>query len=311
MVCCRFRDMVDDKIIIEDYTRALRNFTKDGIIDLDNRLKVKFTFQIHRLEMVFKILKGTLPPIRQSHYFLTMVKQGAGQKSVGHFTFPLKKNTLLVVPKRVIHSTKWSRKCTGYVLSFNLDFFLQKAFPSQHIVNKRIFKRSVKPYLNLSKEQAAMLGDIFEYILIEHQGGTNPKNEMIAVKVLELLILCDRYYSHVHSSDSMEEYDETIERFTELLEKNFAEQKTVKFYSHHLHIHPNHLNFLSKKHTGLSAKETISNRVLLEAKYLLTSSNLSIKEIASRLGFEHAESFHTFFKRKEGRTPSGYREDYA
>lgn len=303
--------MADDKKIIEEYKKAFSEYVKDGIIDLDSRLKTKFTFQIHRLETIVNKLKGVIPPFRQSHYFITLVKKGSGQKSVGHFTFPIKKRTLLITPKRVIHSSRYWSKCSGYILCFNLDFFLQKAFPKQHIVGKKIFKKSVKPFLTLSEGQVKKLEVIFEYIIKEHKGGLNQKNEMIAVKILELLIHCDRFFSDAHDQGCEEIYNHTIEQFNELLEKQFAVKRSVKFYAESLYLHPNHLNFLSKKHTGLTAKETINNRILMEAKYLLTSCPLSIKEIAHQLGFEYAESFHSFFKKYVQMTPSEYRLEFT
>lgn len=279
---------------------------------MDHRLKYKFDFQIHRLEKVVKELKGQVPPNRQSQYFITLVRNGSGRKSIGHYEFPIKKNTLMVIPKRVMHSTSyWSMRCSGYVLSFNIDFFLQNAFPRKHIVGKKIFKISLKPYITTSPKQAAKLADIFEFIIREHKEGKNPKNEMIAVKILELMIQCDRMYTEALSLGDNHIYDSNFERFTELLDKHFSEQRSVKFYAGALKVHPYHLNFLSKKLTGVSAKEAINNRVLSEAKYLLTSTSLSIKEIAYQLGFENPEYFYTFFRKEIDTTPSGYRNKFS
>src|SRR5258708_36073594 len=99
--------MTDDLTIIREYKEAFRKYTKDGIIDLDNRLKYKFNFQIHRLEEVVKELKGKVPPNRQSQYFITLIKRGSGQKRIGNFNFPIQNNTLMVIPKRVMHSSSY------------------------------------------------------------------------------------------------------------------------------------------------------------------------------------------------------------
>jgi AraC-like DNA-binding protein len=76
-------------------------------------------------------------------------------------------------------------------------------------------------------------------------------------------------------------------------------------------MHPNYLNALVKKHTGMSAKESIQNRILLEIKHLLHSTTLPIKEIASQLGFSDPNYFTTFFKRFENRSPGTYRSEFA
>ena len=303
--------MTEDITIINEYRKAFRRYAKDGIIDLDNRLKYKFSFRIYRLETVVKQLEGLVPPNRHSHYLLTFVKKGTGQKSIGPYTFPINKNTLMIIPKRVIHSSSyWSMRCSGYVLSFNIDFFLQKAFPRQHIAGRKIFKISLKPFLTLSEEQAKKLGVIFEYIITEQNEGRNVKDEMIAVKILELLIQCDRFYTETQSLGKEDVYDNIIEQFNELLEKNFSKKRTVRFYADMLHFHPNHLNFLSKKLTGLSAKQIINNRIIQEAKYLLTSSSLTINEIAFKLGFEYPEYFYSFFRKEMNITPLNYKKKY-
>jgi AraC family transcriptional activator of pobA len=76
-------------------------------------------------------------------------------------------------------------------------------------------------------------------------------------------------------------------------------------------MHPNHLNALIKKHTGLSAKESIRNRILLEIKHLLHSTRLSIKQISDQMGFKDPNYFNTFFKRAENQSPGNYRSSFA
>ena len=304
--------MTDDLTIIKEYKDAFRKYAKDGIIDMDNCLKHKFDYQIHRLEKVVKELKGEVPPNRQSQYFITLVRTGSGRKCIGNFDFPIKKNTLMVIPKRVMHSSSyWSTRCSGFVLSFNIDFFLQKAFPRKHIIGRKIFKISLKPFLTITNQQADQLAIIFEFITKEHRDGRNPKDEMIAVKILELMIQCDRLYTSASQVDDKPVYDRNFEQFNELLDKYFTEQRSVAFYATALKVHPYHLNFISKKLTGLSAKEAINNRVMLEAKHLLTSSALTIKEIAYRLGFDDPDYFYVFFRRKAHKTPSDYRGEFC
>ncbi len=303
--------MTDDLTIIKEYKEAFRKYAKDGIIDLDNCLKHKFDYQIHRLEKVVKELKGEVPPNRMSQYFITLIKTGSGRKSIGHFEFPIKKNTLMVIPKRVMHaSSYWSTRCSGFVLSFNIDFFLQNAFPRKHIVGKKIFKMSLKPFLTISNKEADKLAEIFEFITKEHRNGRNPKDEMIAVKILELMIQCDRLYTSAASSGDKPVYDRNFEQFNELLDKHFTEERSVTFYANALKVHPYHLNFLSKKLTGLSAKEAINNRVMLEAKYLLTSTALTIKEIAYKVGFDDPDYFYIFFRKQVNKTPTAYRGEF-
>ncbi len=301
--------MDEDAIIIQEYREAFRKYAKDGIIDMDNRLKHKFSFQIHRLEDFIDAVEGVIPPIRQSQFFIVLIKKGTGEKTIGYFTFPIQKNTVFVIPKRVTHSSKyWSTDCSGYWLSFNIEFFLQRVFPKQHIVNKKIFKTSIKPFLILSNEQVKQLGIIYEYILQEYNKNLKGKNEMIAIKILELLIQCDRIFTDAETWQHEDIYNDVMESFNELLQKNFRKERLVQFYADALHMHPNHLNFLVKKYTGLTAKETIINYILLEAKFLLHSSPHTIKEISYELGFDDPNYFSSFFRKRLDLSPLQYRQ---
>jgi AraC-like DNA-binding protein len=301
-----------DTAILEKYKEVFQRFSKDGVIDMDKRLKHKFSYTIHRLESVIQKLNGVVPPNRQSVYFITFFKKGAGEKQVGLFRFPIANNTLLLIPQRVIHSTRYkSLKCSGYVLTFNIEFFLNNAFPKKHVVDKKVFKSSLRPYLSISAAQRKKVETIFEYILAENATGQPGKDEMIAIKILELLILSDRFFTDAEALGQENIYHPTIEKFHELIEDNFTKARSVQFYADKMNVHPGHLNFLMKTHSGLNAKKAIDNRILLEAKYLLKNSSASIKEIADRLGFSDVNYFSSFFRKLNQVSPRQYREEVS
>jgi len=298
-----------DQEIIEQYREIFHKYARDGIVDLDKRLRHKFAFQVHRLEHVIKELGGIVPPNRQSQYYIAFIQKGSGEKTVGHFTFPIVKNTLLVIPKRVIHSSKyWSLHCSGYVVMFNIDFFLNNAFPRQLVLNKKVFKNSIRPFLVLSGRQEKILKVIFEHIIAEHRAEDPAKNEMIAIRILELLIQCERFFTEAEALGKEIIYTPLTERFNNLIEQHFTSERSVAFYANALHVHPNHLNAISKKANGLGAKQVIDKRILQEAQYLLKSSYLTVKETAHRLGFENTGYFSSFFRKGAGVSPMQYRD---
>src|ERR1700761_7138122 len=130
---------------------------------------------------------------------------------------------------------------------------------------------------------------------------------MIAIKILEILINCDRLFSQAEQIVNERFYHPVVERFNSLLEANFTKERTVALYAAALNIHPNNLNFLIREHTGISAKQTINNRIITEAKYLLAHSDQNIKSIANQLGFEEAHNFSTFFRKNAGISPLAYK----
>jgi AraC-like DNA-binding protein len=300
--------MTEDALIIKEYREAFRKYAKDGIIDLDDRLKYKFNFQIHHLEDYVRELEGIVPPNRQSQIFICLVTDGTGEKTIGHFTFPIHKNLLFIIPERVVHSGKyWCDYARGYFLSFNIEFFLQNAFPKHHIADKKIFRRSIRPYLNLTPDQTSKLQTIFIYLTEEYNGEKTRKNEMIAIKVLELIVLCDRFFTDAETLQHESIYNNVVEKFNDLIRKHYSKERSVGFYAKTLNIHPNHLNALVKKYTGLTAKETIDDYIVMEAKVLLHSSSLTIKEIGYELGFNSPDQFSSFFRKRLNLSPSHYK----
>jgi AraC family transcriptional activator of pobA len=297
-----------DLTVLQKYQQAYSNYCGDGVIDMDKRLRHKFTFQIYRLEDFVPKFNGVLPPSCQTPYWFTLVKKGSGINSIGHFTFPIQDHTLFVVPKRMIHSSRYlSTECSGYVMCFDVDLFLNNSFSKQCVVNRKIFRNPSRPYLNLDESQMGNVTTLFESILREHQASQHEKKEMLVVKVLELLIYCDQVFIETGADDVGAGYHPVIEKFNELVENKFYLQRSVQYYANILCIHPNHLNFLLKKHIGLNAKESIDNRIILESKYLLSNSDFIIKEIAHRLGFDDPNNFSTFFQKHTGCSPGSYR----
>jgi AraC family transcriptional activator of pobA len=78
-----------------------------------------------------------------------------------------------------------------------------------------------------------------------------------------------------------------------------------------LYITPNHLNALCKEYLGMQAGEVIRNRILLEAKRLLVSQDITISEISDELSFNDNSYFTKFFKKLVGMTPEEFRKNKA
>lgn len=298
---------MQDAHLIQDLKHAFSRRVKDGIIDLDRFLTNHQPFNVLRLEDLHAQTNGIVPPFRHSDFLMIFVRQGTGRRSIGHYSFDIEDNSLAVIPKHVIHAAAYSSKPCGYLVAFNPDFFLQQAFPYKLLNSKRVLKPSLKPFMVLSPEQSVEISNIFETIIEECNSGFAERKEMIALKLLELLILCDRFFSEEDICNCTAAYSQTVEAFNELIEANFTRRRNVQFYASALHTHPNNLNAVIKKATGLTAKQTITNRVLIEAKYLLASGTLTIKEIAYELGFDDPNYFNSFFKKEQHTTPVQYR----
>jgi AraC family transcriptional regulator, transcriptional activator of pobA len=83
--------------------------------------------------------------------------------------------------------------------------------------------------------------------------------------------------------------------------------KTAKQFAGRLFVHPNHLNMLLKRHTGLNVSAHIKKRLLEESKALLVGTDWTLETISFTIGFSDQPNFSVFFKKCTGLTPAGYR----
>ena len=303
----------EDEFALREFQRAIRTNAREGIVDLDSKYTHKFDFQIQRIEDVFaNDTKRLIPPNRWSYYRIVLLKQGETHFLTGIYKFKATKNTLVVMPSRIITSSKnWSLDAKGYVVLFNLNFFLQNNFPHKYIENRKILNASARPYIHLTELHAEEMAEIFEDLLKIKQSDNKFKEELIALKIIELLINCEHLFEKEQDPETIMPYVNVIRRFIELLDTYYLKEHAVTFYADKLLVHPNYLNSLIKKHTGMNAKEIIQNRLLLETKYLLHSTALSIKEISNQVGFSDPNYFAVFFKRLENMSPANYRASYV
>ncbi len=303
--------MINDKLLLSEFKKAIHKTPATDIIDLDNKFNIPFDFEIQRLTEILKVTGPSIPPNRWSYFRILLVTRGSGDFITGIYKFKASKNTLIVFPSRIITSSKnWKKDTEGYVVLFNMDFFLQNNFPHKYIEGKKIINSSIRPYVNLSEEQSRKIAAIFETIIKEKKSRHTHKEELIAIKIVELLIVSERWFAEKQNFDKNLPSIDIIKRFIDLIEANLVTHRSVSFYAKQMNMHPNYLNSLIKKHTGLTAKESIQNKLLLETKYLLHSTSLSIKEIANQMGFNDPNYFSVFFKKFEKTSPANYRSSF-
>ncbi|MDR2041934.1 MAG: helix-turn-helix domain-containing protein [Tannerella sp.] len=99
-----------------------------------------------------------------------------------------------------------------------------------------------------------------------------------------------------------------LERFMNLVREHFREQRNVGFYADRLCLTPKYLSKVIRNSSGASAGEWIDNYVMLEAKALLKSTNMTIQQISDELNFPSQSFFGKYFKRIAGVSPKTYRK---
>ena len=296
----------DEKVILEDYKKALKSYYKNKVIDLDQALSKKLECSLVRLENIFQQVTHNIPPIRQSRFSIIYIVKGDGKKIIGSITIPIKDHTLMVVRSKVISSSIYTSLRKGYNLAFNLSFFLQEQFPKHHLLNMNLFNPHLIPYAYPKIKWGKVLEEIFETLLEEGTHQRKNREQLIALKLLELMIVCDRLFK-TKEPQVKNYHPPLLVQYIDLIQEHYKYQHSPSYYAKKLHVHPNSLNATVKRYLDQSAKATIDSKLISESQYLLNQTTLSVKEIAYELGFHSPSHFFRFFKRHTNQSPAEYR----
>lgn len=145
-------------------------------------------------------------------------------------------------------------------------------------------------------------------MLIDLLSGAPTTYKLEAVKHLTLAIFYA--YSntkHAPVSDRTGRKDELYGEFTDLVRRHFRTCRDVSYYADRLCITVKYLSQVVKEQTGRPASEVIEKYVITECKALLSSTTMSIQQIADTLNFSSQSVFGKYFKRATGMSPREYR----
>ncbi|BDS09911.1 helix-turn-helix domain-containing protein [Aureispira anguillae] len=172
------------------------------------------------------------------------------------------------------------------------------------------FGSSNLPIIHLSPQDADILDTVWKMLCIEMESRDNLQLEMLQMMLKRILILCTRIYKSQNNYAKIEPHKiDLIKAFNFLVEQHFKEKHTVAEYATLLNKSPKTLANLFKKISNKTPLELIQNRKMLEARRLLSYTKQPISEIGYQIGFNDIQSFSRFFKKKQGLSPSDFREN--
>ncbi len=165
------------------------------------------------------------------------------------------------------------------------------------------------PVISLSAEEEDNLHTVLKMFKIEMASKDNLQLEMLQMMLKRMLILCARIYKvqNENYQDSTPNVD-IIREYNYLVEQHFRTKHSVSEYADMLHKSPKTLSNLFKKNGTITPLQFIQNRILLEARRLLSYADKSVSDIGYELGFSDVQVFSRFFKTKEGCSPQNFRE---
>ncbi|WP_134088646.1 AraC family transcriptional regulator [Olivibacter sp. XZL3] len=212
-----------------------------------------------------------------------------------------------------LHSTQ-SR--SGWILLIHPDFLWNTPL-AKAIKRYEYFDYAINEALFLSEREEAILNGIIDNIRQEYHGHIDTFSKQIIVSQIEtLLAYSERFYNRQFITREKSNH-QLLNRLEEILNHYFDNGEliskglpSVQDVAEQLHVSQKYLSTLLKVLTGQSTQQHIHNKLIEKAKELLSTTNLSISEIAYELGFEHSQSFSKLFKSKTNLSPLGFRQSF-
>jgi len=288
--------MAKASIPVYDICTIDRTSQKDLLIDRFGSYLEKHYHNLHH-------------PHRHSFYHLVLFTKGKGSHTIDFETFPVRPFQMYFMVPGQVHSWHFNGEVDGYILHFNDSLFTSFLLNGHFLEQFHFFSGNVRDCVcQIPTAGHDAIVKLFEAVIKESEVKMSGYLDMIRVRLLELFLTVERYCNPGAARSLPIQKVTTLRSFQQLIDKHYTSMRLPKEYADLLYITPNHLNALCNDILGKSAGDLIRDRVILEAKRLLTNANMSITQIADELNFKDNSYFNRFFKKAVGMTPDEFRK---
>lgn len=270
--------------------------SKDGQIDME-RLPASYVLSFYKISMVTKL---------------------GGKLRYGQHYYDFDEGSLFfTAPNQVIGRADKYQNSEGYSLLIHPDFL--QGYPlANKIKSYGFFSYAVHEALYLSEREKATLLSIYAIIEEELTSRIDDFSHDVIIAQIELLLsYARRFYKRQFLTRQVASSD-LLEQLEALLTSYFDEEKplrqgvpTVQYLADQLHYTPNYLSDMLRSLTGLNAQQHIHQKLIERAKELLSTTTMTVNEVAYQLGFDYPQSFSRLFKLKTQVSPVQFRSAFS
>ena len=250
-------------------------------------------------------------------YKISYKKNFSGKIKYGQGYYDFDEGGLsFIAPNQVITASSEDADYGGYTLLFHPD--LIHNYPlGKSIKNYGFFAYDASEALYLSDKEKDIIIGIFDTITHELSQSIDTFSQDIMVSQIEqLLNYSNRFYNRqfitrkLPNNDLLSAMEKMLDAYFESEQTLVTGLPTVQYLSEQLKVSPRYLSDMLRAHTGQNAQQHIHSKLIEKACELLSTTSLTIAEIAYRLGFEHPQSFNKLFKKKTEVSPLEYRQSF-
>ncbi|WP_044198504.1 helix-turn-helix domain-containing protein [Dyadobacter tibetensis] len=256
----------------------------------------------------------------QDFYSIGLKRNVSAKFNYGQQKYDFDEGVLaFVAPQQILNieiNQDVTTAASGWLLLIHPDFLWNTSLATT-IKKYDFFGYAVNEALFLSEKEENILEAILVNIQREYYSNLDKFSEGIIITQIEsLLQYAERYYERQFFTRKITNHQILIQ-LEEILNKYFCSENvllkgapTVLQIADDLNLSPNYLSSMLKNLSGQSTQQHIHNKVIEIAKEKLSTTELSISEIAFELGFEHPTSFSKLFKSKTNTSPLAFRQSF-
>ena len=251
-----------------------------------------------------------IPVHKLTYYDVTLITGGSGFFRINTREYEASAGDVIFSRPGEIRHWDSDNITDGFALIFEEEFLLS-------FFNDPGFLKYLAYFQSGSVPKITLESIVYERILnlikdIKHEIDEYPVKDKHILRALlyETLMQLHRAYNAKNNlpCKSREKENPHIDKFAGLVNSNFRQNHSTRYYADKLCITSNYLNEIIKNATGVGAKQYVQNKIVLEAKKMLIYTDLQISEIACDLGFDDLSYFIRFFRRQTGYTPLEYKK---
>lgn len=203
-----------------------------------------------------------------------------------------------------------------YTLLIHPDFFLQYPL-AKKIRQYGFFSYATNEALHLSDSEKETIISIFKMIETELNSRIDDFSHDVIIAQIELLLnYANRFYKRQFitrkavNNEIFQKVEDYLNAYFDTNESLVKGLPTVQSLAAHVSLSPSYLSDMLRSLTGQNAQQYIHDKLIEKAKEVLSTTSLSVSEVAYNLGFEHPQSFSKLFKTKTNISPLEFRRSF-
>ncbi|HLP13917.1 MAG TPA: helix-turn-helix transcriptional regulator [Flavobacteriales bacterium] len=247
---------------------------------------------------------------KHDFYITVLFTKGTGTHEIDFSNYPVKPGRVFFLSPGQMHNWKFSNDIEGLIFFHSAAFF-ELYFPGKSIRDFAFFSSvNTIPYIDLDKKSMSGISGAMRSILEEYTLRYSMWTEKAAALMLLTYVDLGRIYKSTKKVNSSSGYLDKFRKFEALVDSYYKKTKSPLAYAEMMSMTEKHLNRICRECVNKTTGQIISERVLMEAKRLLTHKSASVSGVADELGFDDKAYFSRLFRKHEGLTAMAFSKKY-